>query len=291
MKRIECRNISNKDMELAEKYVPCLVFDEKEPFLPKAVGISIFYDTIYPASLLFQRLRNYKSWSLIQRFYFFCKNWVLVFYHTMIDDRKTNNHKLALYKFYYNRPEPVYMYINDKWKKRYAAKVIEYAFYYDSDIIHVYDLEHAYAYLDKDDKLIGVKATRHGVIMTHYGKPEDIKYYKGHPILYCVPGKHNHVVTLKQVNQRMIRKSCKEEAGSGGIYPVQFFDKSIWKKIRPFDLGRKDIHQIYLRKFAFNPSFRFNKPFIPPRTIMMPWYQLMNEIPDRLINFLKKEVN
>jgi putative hydrolase of the HAD superfamily len=183
------------------------------------------------------------------------------------------------------------MFINDKWKKHEAAKVIEYAFYYDSDIIHVYDLEHAYAYLDKDDKLIGVKATRHGVIMTHYGKPEDIKYFKGHPILYSIPGKHNHVVSLKQVNQRLIRKSCEQHAGSDGIYHVQFFNPKIWNKIKPYDLGRKKIHEIYLKKFSFSPSYRFRRVFIPSRAIMMPWFQLMNEIPDRMINFLKNEVN
>ena len=39
---------------------------------------------------------------------------------------------------------------------------IEYAFYYDFDIQHLYDLEHAFVYLDREGQIVGVESSFHG---------------------------------------------------------------------------------------------------------------------------------
>ncbi|MHA1341078.1 MAG: hypothetical protein ACTSRZ_14005 [Promethearchaeota archaeon] len=282
------KNIGEEDFKLAEKFAPCLVFDKNEVFFPRKIGITIYYKPQYPSSILFARIRN--NYTFKQRLKLFIRDWLLTFYHTMWNDRKTDPKPIALYKFYRNRPQPVLMEIRNKWKKQKAYKVIEYAIYYDSDIVHVYDLEHIWVYLDRDNQLIGLKGTRHGVIVTQYGSPNEIKYHKGHPIIYVTPGKHSNIINPSQLNQRTLNLACYKKAGTGGIYNVQFFNKEIWKKIKPYDPGKEYIAEVYRRKFAFKPSFKMTKFMIPKRSMMTSWYSLMNEIPDLIINFLRNEI-
>ncbi|MBD3352597.1 MAG: hypothetical protein GF364_14005 [Candidatus Lokiarchaeota archaeon] len=286
---IKYKELSESDYRLAVRCAPCLVYDKKEPFLPQAIGISLFYDTQRPASLLFYHIRNNLSFK--QRLKDYIEAWVMTLYHTLMNDRKTDPKPFALYKFYNNRPQPVLMTIRDKWKKNKAEKVIEYAIYYSSDIVHIYDLEHVWVYLNKDDEIIGVKGTRHGVIMTLYGSASKIKYQKKHPIVYCTPGKHSNIVDPKQLNRRILERACGYNyVGKDGVYDVQFFNDKIWKKVREFDPGKEKIREVYRKHYTFKPTFKMTKYMIPTRKLMKPWYDLMEEIPDRIIKYLKAEV-
>ena len=66
---------------------------------------------------------------------------------------------------------------------------IEYAFYYDFDIQHLYDLEHSFVYLDGEGKVIGVESSFHGKFLN--SMIEGVLEFEGdHPVLYVQPGKH-----------------------------------------------------------------------------------------------------
>lgn len=282
------RNLSEADFELAQKVAPCLAMEENDPFPPAKIGISIFTKPQHPASLYFYRLRNHRSFA--QKIKDWVEAWFLTLYHTVVNDRKTERVPFALYKFYRNRPQPVLMQIRDKWKKKKAAKVIEYAIYYDSDIGHVYDLEHVWVYLDDRDEIIGVKGSRHGVIVTQYASRKDIRFFKGHPLIFSTPGKHSNIVSLKQLNRRVLTRACRDMAGSKGIYDVQFFDDELRERIKVIDPGKDKIHRVYNKKYAFKPTFRYTRYLIPKRNIMTSWNDLMHWIPERLIEFVNDEI-
>lgn len=288
MPSIQYKNLTEEEFSLALKVAPCIALEENDPFPPVKIGISIFNAPQHPASLYFYRLRNHRT--LKKRIFDWFEAWFLTFYHTVINDRKTEKVPFALYKFYRNRPQPVLMEIREGWRKKTAKKVIEYAIYYDSDIVHVYDLEHIWIYLDENDEILGVKGSRHGVIVTAYSGPNKIRYFNGHPLIYATPGKHSNIVNLKQLNRRILTRACAKMAGSKGIYDVQFFDDEIREHFEKIDPGKEFIAAKYLKKYAFEPTFRFNRYIIPERDLLISWDELMHWIPERLTWFVENKI-
>ena len=70
-----------------------------------------------------------------------------------------------------------------------GGAAVEYAFYYDFDIQHLYDLEHSFVYLDGEGRVIGVESSFHGKFLN--SMIEGVLEWEGsHPVLYVQPGKH-----------------------------------------------------------------------------------------------------
>ena len=119
------------DRQIGIKYLPYLLINQKEPFLPKEIGLSIFRET-----------QNSKSF---QR-------------QIIIDQTK-------------------------------ISYVIEYAIYWNYDIEHLFDLEHIWIYIGKDNEIVDCEVSFHGRYIKGLKKDGSNKI-GNHVLLYCQAGKH-----------------------------------------------------------------------------------------------------
>lgn len=101
-----------------------------------------------------------------------------------------------------------------------AKYILEYAVYFDYDIQHLYDLEHAWVAVGKDGSLLDCWSTFHGM-RVHSGALPTLYSKQGtHPVLYVQPGKHAlmaHPELFLLHNQFFT--CCRETAGGGLLIP------------------------------------------------------------------------
>lgn len=268
-------NFTATEWKLIERCAPCLVFDSNEIFYPKRIGVSLIRDTTFPPSLI----RYMQESPRYIRFLYLVQFFGLTFVYGTPP---------WIYEIVRDRFQPVLMTFRHGWTRNRAALVIEYAIYYDSDIQHIYDLEHVWIYLDHHYQIIGVKASRHGMFVTQYETVKEIKTKNGHPILYIDPGKHAHHVTPKTMRKKILYACNTQQLSAQGMYPVHFFTPAIWQQFKDVYPGKAKIIQYYKENFAHPPSFHFKKYLIPERPLLVGWKALENEIPQRVYQFLKR---
>lgn len=272
---VKTSNFTSHEWALLEKFSPCLVFDDAEVLYPTHVGVSIYYGSSHPPSLV----AYYKHIPFHVKMIKFLEPFGIVFLYDKFP---------YIYEFIRSRLQPVLMTLRRGLKRIRAARVLEYGIIYDADIEHIYDLEHIWVYLDAQDRPLGIKGSRHAVYMTQYDSPEKIRYHNGHPILYVDPGKHAHYTHPSLMHKPILRRVNTKTPGKVGMYPVHFFDHHLWEKIQPYYPGYDAVVKFFQTKYAHMPAFRFRKYLIPPRKMMIPWDQLEQEIPQYVINFLKQ---
>jgi hypothetical protein len=268
---------TDHEWELLKKYAPCLVFDDKEPFKPLMVGCTIHYCNHHPPSLD----TYYKRYYPLAQFIDILRCIVI----TIVYERPFPE----VSKFIVNRFQPVLMTIRDGLKITHAARVLEYALYYYTDIQHVYEMEHCWMYLDGNDQLIGAKGTRHGVYMTLYPNAKSIKYHKEHPILYVSPGKHEMGSDVSMFNFQILDAACSIGAGRVGVYRFYFAPREELLPIAKLKI-RKKIDKLYIiqqfqKKYAFHPALHWKKCRIMT-PYLAPWEVLAKKVPQYVYEFL-----
>lgn len=102
--------------------------------------------------------------------------------------------------------------------------VIEYAFYYDFDIQHLYDLEHVFVKVDREGGITGILGSFHGKFLNNLIEGET-QFEGTHVILYVQPGKHAfmpkpHYFRLFPDRDRC----CREYAGRDGLLIAPMFE-------------------------------------------------------------------
>ena len=269
-------DFSQKDWDLLEKYSPCLVFEEKEVLFPIHVGVSIIYQKTHPPCLIgyYERMPSrFQLYKVIENIF------LVIFY----------GKPPYVYEWIRDRFQRIHMRIRDGLHTHRAAKILEYAVYYDADIQHVYDLEHVWVYLDAENNPIGVKATRHGMFVTQYASPSKIKYRGTHPILYVSPGKHAYYTSPSQLNRNILTfVNGNAGVGIGGVLStIPMFPAEFWQEIQKVYPGKKKIVEVFRERYAHRPSFHYRKFRILNRNTMIPWDELNALIPARLLDFLK----
>lgn len=163
---------------------------------------------------------------------------------------------------------------------------IEYAIYWDWDIGHLYELEHAWVYVDSEEKVSRVEASWHG----RYNTMENVEIREEtHPVLYSQPGKHAFAPNPSWFEPKeRFALSCTQEAGIGGLLVTKLFEGKISKSLDEDELVLQ-----YLSRFAFTPSFNFNKEFRFTKEHFYPWEEVDKWIPKRVkevLENIKKEV-
>ena len=150
---------------------------------------------------------------------------------------------------------------------------IEYAFYYDFDIQHLYDLEHAFVYLDREGQIVGVESSFHGKVLN--SRIEGITQYEGtHPVLYVQPGKHA-LLPAPAYFQLVIDRdtACHRDAGEAGFLIGPMFEGRLFP-----DRGRARKVETYIRRnYAFRPTWDFTEKSPDGRSteeLLMPWEEL-----------------
>lgn len=94
--------------------------------------------------------------------------------------------------------------------------VIEYAFYYDFDIQHLYDLEHVFVKVDREGGITGILGSFHGKFLNNLIEGET-QFEDTHVILYVQPGKHAFVptweFTARHPNPGIVQRPGRYTAG------------------------------------------------------------------------------
>ncbi len=278
MPDITSSNFTEAEWEVIEKHAPCLVFDDEEPFHPLKIGCSIIYKTQHPPSLK-------------------------QFYHDNPFHYVLKKLEVIALNFIYGRP-PVLINLIQRWffpistayyegmRVKRAAKVIEYAIFYLTDIQHVYDLEHVWVYLDKNDNPLAVRGTQHGMVVYLYGFHKPVNMKNGHPILIVSPGKHAHYTNANQLHAKILT-AANRNPGTNGMYRIQFFTNEEWKEVQKVYPGKIKLRLYYDINYSYTPSFRFRTYLIPKRSNtrkfgqLVPWDDLRSFIPKTIISHLK----
>lgn len=171
-----------------------------------------------------------------------------------------------------------------------AALAIEYALWWDWDIGHLYELEHAWVYLDQDEQVVRAEASWHG---TYHDMAVDgvLHLTDQRPQLYSEPGKHAFAPVISWLEERAprTRRSCGRLAGAGGVHVTPLFDGIITSKT---PLTDRLVHT-YLERHAFEPSYAFGQAFVLPPELLAPWPALFEWIPERVawwVNELERTI-
>ena len=167
-----------------------------------------------------------------------------------------------------------------------ATTVLEYIYYFDYDIQHLYDLEHIWVYIDDYGRVVGAEGSFHGRFLNAMNKTfGGIELRKReHVVLYSQPGKHAFLSDPRLMYlYSELYTSCDRLAGISGLDAPERFIKDI-------KLSDSDNQKVvsYIRdKFSFVPSMEFEEYEIS-REDYMPWEELADRIPDYIRAELSK---
>jgi glycerophosphoryl diester phosphodiesterase len=153
-----------------------------------------------------------------------------------------------------------------------AALAIEYAIWWDWDIQHLYELEHAWVFVDAAGAVAGVESSQHGASAVGGFELED-----GRPVLYAEPGKHALASDRAQLLARKARTAveCGRRAGMGGVWVTPLFRGRIDAKNPLAD----QLVRTHLRRLAFEPRFEWSRRVDVGALPLMPWRLLDTAIP------------
>lgn len=174
--------------------------------------------------------------------------------------------------------------IHADWEK--IKVVIEYAIWFDYDIQHLYELEHVWVYVDKENRIVHVEGSFHGKYLNvlNLETGDIILSEKGQPVVWMQPGKHAILADAKLV--KLVpgwKECCNQDAGCDGLALADFFSDFVPA------LNEKQQEQVkkYIKAtYAFEPSCVF-EPVIIEKKLLQPWEQLKESIPYRI----KKELD
>lgn len=164
-----------------------------------------------------------------------------------------------------------------------ADLAIEYAIWWDWDIQHLYELEHAWVYLDAGGQVVGAEASWHGGY--HDMAVNGVLPLTGQRLtLFSEPGQHAFAPGRDWLEERLplTQKSCRRYAGRGGVWVTPLFKGIIQAKTPQAD---RLVHT-HLEKFAFEPSLDFSQIYQIPAEILVPWPALFEWIPDRVAGWV-----
>lgn len=153
-------------------------------------------------------------------------------------------------------------------------KAIEYAFFWDYDIQHLYDLEHAFVYLDKENRITDLISSFHG----RFYRQSDVCFDGVRPILYIQPGKHALMAHPEYFRLFPdLESACNVKAGADGV-AVPDFIKGV-----EHDKNDDAMTERYIKeRFSFSPSGAY-KTAADPRGLIVS--------PESLLEFITGSVN
>lgn len=165
-----------------------------------------------------------------------------------------------------------------------AVCAVEYAIWWDWDIGHLYELEHAWVYVGADDQVVAVEASWHGMFGPAEvdGKP----VIEGtRPVLLAQPGKHAMAASIEPLMEirEWAEQEAGPEAGKDGLLNHQLFACGLPKT--PENDAKV---AAYLRKLAFTPAWKFSRRCEVTRQMLVPWTALREWIPARVAWWLER---
>jgi hypothetical protein len=155
---------------------------------------------------------------------------------------------------------------------------IEYAIWWDWDIGHLYELEHAWSYIGEDGRLVWAEASWHGDYSAMSLAGGRVACEGDRPLLYAQPGKHAfapEAICLQRVLHFVVKDAA--QAGEGGVLLKEQYAPAI-----ALEEGDHARAAAYLAARAFVPTMRFTQRFAIGRELLVPWAVLDRWIPARV---------
>ncbi len=154
----------------------------------------------------------------------------------------------------------------------HAHMTLEYAFYWDYDIQHMYDLEHIWVLLNDQLQVIGAEGSFHGGFMP-LGLTGPLHVENGHVRAYCQPGKHAFLGDGRLFGALPFWRSCCMEDAGGDILVGGPFQG----QIHPKEEDHRRCRAFIRSHLSFEPSLHFVPASASP--VLMPWKELSEAIP------------
>ena len=165
-----------------------------------------------------------------------------------------------------------------------AKLMIEYAYYWDFDIQHMYDLEHIWVTVGHDGEVVSAQASFHGKFFNLFDHdlPFALPPEGRHVHAFCQPGKHAFLP-----DGRLFRlvpewyESCNIHAGGGVLVGGPF--QGIYEPTEQDNA----LSQRYIKEnLTFYPSLEF-VPSDPEALSFIPWHEMFEWIPPRIRQMLE----
>jgi glycerophosphoryl diester phosphodiesterase len=161
-----------------------------------------------------------------------------------------------------------------------ASIAIEYAIWSDWEIQHLYELEHVWVYLDRDEQIMVAEGSWHGSYHPMVDEDGAVPMEDGKVVVYAEPGKHAFAPTPSRLIDRAPTtvESCGRNSGKMGVHVTPLF-KGIIHDRTP--LNDRLVHT-YLERLAFEPTFAFSQVVDLSSVVFVPWDTLFHWIPARV---------
>ncbi len=168
---------------------------------------------------------------------------------------------------------------------KHARFAIEYAYSYDYDIQHLYELEHAWVYVADDGSVCGCEGSFHGKYLNQMiPRFPVLDAGSTHVRLYVQPGKHAFLPNPELFAlYPFCDTCCGEEAGSAGLDLPEMFSIPV-----PLTPELHDKVRSYIRAhYSFTPAWSFTPGRLPPE-LYTGWSELAGTVPGRIMQELQK---
>ena len=165
-----------------------------------------------------------------------------------------------------------------------AAFTVEYAYYFDYDIEHMYDLEHIWITVGKDGEVLASEASFHGkyLVLLVPGLHGSLPPTGNHVHAFCQPGKHAFLPAGELF--RLVpgwEESCREAGGPvliGNPFSAAY---SPTGQDLFVPTPRDDAHsrRWLQERLSFQPTLRFEEKELGAE-LYLPWAELFKLIPN-----------
>ena len=154
-----------------------------------------------------------------------------------------------------------------------TALCIEYAYYWDYDIQHMYDLEHIWVSVGADGAPVGAEGSFHGGFIPMF-VPGLSALTGTHVHACCQPGKHAFVA-LGDMFRALPRwkEACREDAGGDVLVGGPF--EGVYA---PTDDDNRLCRRYIREHLTFDATLEFTGE-APDNVAYMPWPELREKIP------------
>ena len=178
---------------------------------------------------------------------------------------------------------------SDSFPKRTVAPglcglVIEYAFYWDFDVQHMYDLEHIWVWVAADGRVTRAEGSFHGKFLTLWEPemPFALAMDATHVHAFCQPGKHAFLPEGRLFRLAPgWRESCNAQSGGAVLVGGPFH--GLYQATPEED----ERCARYIREhFAFEPTLYFDRGAALSEELLRPWEALKVWIPARISQLL-----
>lgn len=231
------------DLDLAAQFAPIIIFDKAEPFLPSAMGVTVFRENgrspSFPRDIELQT-PTYSATTVIE--YAIWWDWEIE----------------HLYEL-----EHLWVYLGTIGND-------------ENCVVHAVGSFHG---LYHDLLPMKYELVEYGLADLQAFSSRSRPYPKPRIVVYSEPGKHAFVPdkTWFESRREETLKACRFP-GKGGLHVTDLFKDKITEKNEAVDAKVK----AYLQKLAFEPTYKFTRAFFPKRELMVPWPVLEAWIPQRM---------